>query len=178
MLMGFTTCTINVRLRNNIATFEYSRLTVVIDNPTANVAGNQHWGHATSKDLFTWENQPIAIFPGSEEEGVFSGSAVIDSNNTSGMFPNQTNGVVAIYTINTPEMQTQDIAFSHDGGYSFEKYENNPVIMPGGTNPTQFRDPKVIVGHISSFCCSVAMLTSLPVVRAYPELGHGRRLPG
>lgn len=77
------------------------------DNPTANVAGEQHWGHATSKDLYTWTNQQIAIFPGSEEEGIFSGSAVIDSNNTSGMFPNQTNGVVAIYTINTPQRQTQ-----------------------------------------------------------------------
>jgi beta-fructofuranosidase len=65
------------------------------------------------------------------------------------MFPNQTNGVVAIYTINTPEMQTQDIAFSYDGGYSFEKYKNNPVIMPGGTNPNQFRDPKVIVSRIN-----------------------------
>ncbi|KAJ4983120.1 beta-fructofuranosidase [Stagonosporopsis vannaccii] len=113
-------------------------------NPTANIAGKQHWGHATSTDLFTWKNQQIAIFPGSEEEGVFSGSAVIDANNTSGMFPNQTNGVVAIYTINTPQQQTQDIAFSYDGGYTFEKYENNPVIRPGGTNPNQFRDPKVI----------------------------------
>jgi hypothetical protein len=56
------------------------------DNPTANVAGNQHWGHATSKDLFTWTNQQIAIFPGSAVEGVFSGSAIIDANNTSGMF--------------------------------------------------------------------------------------------
>lgn len=63
-----------------------------VDNPTANVAGEQHWGHATSKDLFTWINQQIAIFPGSEDEGIFSGSAVIDSNNTSGKFPNQTNG--------------------------------------------------------------------------------------
>ncbi|KAF3009591.1 hypothetical protein E8E13_006549 [Curvularia kusanoi] len=113
-------------------------------NPTANVAGNQHWGHATSGDLFTWTNQQIAIFPGSAVEGVFSGSAVIDANNTSGMFPNQTNGVVAIYTINTPQRQTQDIAFSYDGGYTFKKYENNPVLSPGGTNPTQFRDPKVI----------------------------------
>ncbi|KAJ4373604.1 Invertase [Didymella sp. IMI 355093] len=112
-------------------------------NPTANVAGNQHWGHATSTDLFTWTNQQIAIFPGSEDEGVFSGSAVIDSNNTSGMFPNQTNGVVAIYTINTPQRQTQDIAFSYDGGFTFKKYENNPVLVPGGTHPTQFRDPKV-----------------------------------
>ena len=57
----------------------------------------------------------------------------------------RTNGVVAIYTINTPQRQTQDIAFSYDGGYTFEKYKNNPVLEPGGTNPSQFRDPKVVL---------------------------------
>ena len=93
------------------------------------------------------------------------------------MFPNQTNGVVAIYTINTPEMQTQDIAFSYDGGYSFEKYENNPVIMPGGTNSNQFRDPKVIVSRIPSVYRSATILTGRSVVRANSELGHGRRVP-
>ncbi|KNG45989.1 glycoside hydrolase family 32 protein [Stemphylium lycopersici] len=113
-------------------------------NPTANVAGNQHWGHATSMDLYTWTNQPIALFPGGPTEGIFSGSAVVDVNNTSGFFPNQTNGVVAIYTVNVPENQTQHIAYSYDNGYSFIKYEGNPVIAPGGTNPEQFRDPKVI----------------------------------
>lgn len=66
-------------------------------NPTANVAGNQHWGHATSQDLYHWINQPIALFPPEENVFVFSGSAVVDRNNTSGFFPNQTNGVVAIY---------------------------------------------------------------------------------
>jgi beta-fructofuranosidase len=66
---------------------------------------------------------------------------VIDSNNTSGFFPNQTDGVVAIYTLNTPEKQTQDLAISYDGGYTFTEYENNPVI---DINSTQFRDPKVI----------------------------------
>lgn len=110
-------------------------------NPTATVAGNQHWGHATSKDLYTWINQPIAIFPGGPTEGIFSGSAVIDSNNTSGLFPNQTNGVVAIYTLNTPEKETQEIAYSYDNGYSFIKYAKNPVI---DSNSTQFRDPKVV----------------------------------
>jgi beta-fructofuranosidase len=84
------------------------------------------------------------LFPGGPTEGVFSGSAVVDVNNTSGFFPNQTNGVVAVYTINVPENQTQHIAYSRDNGYSFTKYENNPVIVPGGTNPSQFRDPKVI----------------------------------
>ncbi len=111
------------------------------DNPTDVVAGNQHWGHATSRDLYHWTNQPIAIFPGAEDEGIFSGSAVIDVNNTSGFFPNQTNGVVAIYTLNTPREETQEIAYSFDGGYTFTKYANNPVIS---INSTQFRDPKVI----------------------------------
>ncbi|KAL3419326.1 beta-fructofuranosidase [Phlyctema vagabunda] len=110
-------------------------------NPTQIVAGNQHWGHATSEDLYRWENQPIALFPDKQGDGIFSGSIVIDSNNTSGFFPNQTNGVVAIYTLNTPLEQTQEIAYSYDGGYSFTKYANNPVIS---INSTQFRDPKVI----------------------------------
>ena len=68
----------------------------LIDNPTDTVAGNQHWGHATSKDLYHWTNQPIAVYPPAEGDGIFSGSAVIDVNNTSGFFPNQTNGVVAM----------------------------------------------------------------------------------
>ncbi|KAL8839709.1 MAG: hypothetical protein Q9176_004316 [Flavoplaca citrina] len=110
-------------------------------NPTDIVAGNQHWGHATSRDLYTWENQPIAIYPGAEGEGIFTGSSVIDVNNTSGFFPNQTNGVVAFYTLHTSEEETQDIAYSTDGGYTFTKYANNPVIS---INSTQFRDPKVI----------------------------------
>ncbi|KAL8823844.1 MAG: hypothetical protein Q9191_005501 [Dirinaria sp. TL-2023a] len=110
-------------------------------NPTDIVAGNQHWGHATSQDLYHWENQPIAIYPGAEGEGIFSGSAVIDVNNTSGFFPDQDNGVVAIYTLNTAEEEVQEIAYSHDGGYTFTKYSGNPVIS---INSTQFRDPKVI----------------------------------
>ncbi|WVO23391.1 uncharacterized protein IAS62_004743 [Cryptococcus decagattii] len=110
-------------------------------NPTDIVAGNQHWGHATSPDLYHWTNQPIALFPPNSSSGVFSGSAVTDTNNTSGFFPDQDNGVVAIYTLNTPTAQVQQIAYSKDGGYSFEEYEGNPVLDVG---LTQFRDPKVI----------------------------------
>jgi len=108
-------------------------------NPTANVAGNQHWGHATSEDLYHWDNQKIAIYA-TEDSQIFSGSAVVDVNNTSGFFPNQTNGVVAIYTLNTVAEQTQEIAYSFDGGYTFEKYSGNPVLT---ANSTQFRDPQV-----------------------------------
>lgn len=116
-------------------------LTLPSDNPTATVAGNQHWGHATSKDLYHWENQQIAIFPPNNVSNIFSGSAVIDVNNTSGFFPDQDNGVVAMYTLNTPTKQIQEIAYSYDGGYTFIPYEGNPVI---DSTSTQFRDPKVI----------------------------------
>jgi beta-fructofuranosidase len=111
------------------------------DNPTDTVAGNQHWGHASSRDLYHWENHPIAIFPSNISEGIFSGSAVIDVNNTSGFFPGQSNGVVAIYTIHTPYQQSQALAYSTDNGYSFTKYVGNPVLTAGSKN---FRDPKVI----------------------------------
>ncbi|KAE9964702.1 hypothetical protein BLS_008129 [Venturia inaequalis] len=113
---------------------------------TALVAGNQHWGHATSKDLYHWVNQPIALFPPNNYTYIFSGSAVVDVNNTSGFFPNQTNGVVAIYTLaeypgGQAGPQQQAIAYSHDSGYTFTPYEANPVIA---STSSQFRDPKVI----------------------------------
>ncbi|BAE62112.1 unnamed protein product [Aspergillus oryzae RIB40] len=110
-------------------------------NPTATVAGNQHWGHATSPDLYHWTNQPIALAGDKPEEYIFSGSAVVDSNNTSGFFPDQDDGVIAIYTVDTPTLETQHIAYSRDGGYTFTKYENNPVIDIGSK---QFRDPQVV----------------------------------
>ncbi|OAL39970.1 hypothetical protein AYO20_00883 [Fonsecaea nubica] len=110
-------------------------------NPTGVVAGNQHWGHATSQDLYHWANQPIAIFPPDAQSNIFSGSAVVDVNNTSGFFPRQDNGIVAVYTINTPTSQTQALSYSIDGGYTFHPYSGNPVLSD---NSSQFRDPKVI----------------------------------
>jgi len=119
---------------------------VSLDDATGIVAGNQHWGHATSQDLYHWENQAIALFPPNNYTYVFSGSAVVDVNNTSGFFPNQNNGVVAIFTLaeypgGFAGPQQQAIAYSYDGGYSFIMYEGNPVIA---SNSSQFRDPKVI----------------------------------
>lgn len=116
-------------------------------NPTGNVAGNQHWGHATTRDLYHWQNQQIALFPPEERVYVFSGSAVVDINNTSGFFPDQDNGVVAIFTLaryyedGSAGPQVQAIAYSLDGGYTFQYYDGNPVI---DSTSSQFRDPKVI----------------------------------
>lgn len=113
-------------------------------NPNDTVWGLPlYWGHATSKDLSVWEEHPAPIGPDNDNDGIFSGSAVVDRNNTSGFFDESVHPeqrVVAIYTLHTSEKQTQDIAYSLDGGYTFTKYEQNPVL---DVNSTQFRDPKV-----------------------------------
>lgn len=96
--------------------------------------GPMHWGHAVSRDLATWDHLPIALAP--DEWGtIFSGSAVWDGDNTSGLVPG--GGLVAVFSYHT---QAQGVAFSTDGGRAWSKYEGNPVIPSPGTD---FRDPKV-----------------------------------
>ncbi|KAG6001166.1 hypothetical protein E4U21_004665 [Claviceps maximensis] len=114
-------------------------------NPGDVLPGLEHWGHATSPDLYHWTNQPVALFPTEKKRPFFSGSCVVDKNNTSGLFPNQTNGVVAIYTIgdyrkSSAGIQQQAMAYSLDNGFTFIPYQHNP-IMP--SNLAEFRDPKV-----------------------------------
>lgn len=104
-------------------------------NPYASVWGNMHWGHAISRDLVNWEHLPVAIAP----DGVgtiFSGSCVIDSNNTAGFGKD---AIVAIYT-SSGDAQIQSIAYSNDNGRTFRKYPGNPVLI---SNQGNFRDPKV-----------------------------------
>lgn len=108
-------------------------------NPDASVWGNINWGHATSTDLFNWKDQPVAIAP--DAQGlIFSGSAVVDANNTSGLKSGSENPMVAVYTI-AGTQQAQGMAYSNDGGTSWTKYVSNPVLPNPGT--TDFRDPKV-----------------------------------
>lgn len=112
------------------------------------VWGPMHWGHATSKDMVRWEHQPIALYP--DEHGlIFSGSAVIDKNNTSGFGSIDNPAMVAVFTYHLMEgekagrddFQTQGIAYSLDNGQTWTKYEGNPVI--GNDGIKDFRDPKV-----------------------------------
>lgn len=101
------------------------------------------WGHATSKDLTSWKREAVAITPQNPSDGAFSGSTVIDRENTSGFFPDSVDPnqrIVAIYTLDQPGSQTQQVAWSEDGGYTFKNYSGNPVL---DINNSQFRDPKV-----------------------------------
>ncbi len=102
-------------------------------NPDGIVWGPMHWGHAVSTDLVHWQNLPIALAPDANGT-IFSGSAVIDSNNTAGFGKN---AMVAVYSYNT---QTQGVAYSTDRGRTWTKYSGNPVISALAKD---FRDPKV-----------------------------------
>lgn len=112
-------------------------------NPTANVWGNMHWGHAVSTDLVNWQHLPIALAPDSLGT-IFSGCAVIDTDNTAGF---GAGAIVAFYTADG-ERQTQCMAYSTDNGRSFAKYEGNPVVT---ADIRDFRDPKVFF-HTPTRC--------------------------
>lgn len=117
-------------------------------NPNDKVWGPMHWGHAISTDLVHWEHLPIALYPDSLGT-IFSGSAVYDRNNTSGLGTPGQPPLVAIYTNHDGEsaeagqvdFQTQSIAYSTDKGRTWTKYKNNPVLPNPGIR--DFRDPKV-----------------------------------
>jgi sucrose-6-phosphate hydrolase SacC (GH32 family) len=110
-------------------------------NPQANEWGNMSWGHATSADLYNWHEEPVALAC-TPTSGIFSGSAVVDLQNTSGFGTTENPPIVAIYTEhqNDESNQSQCLAFSLNEGATFTKYEGNPVLDIGAKN---FRDPKV-----------------------------------
>ena len=117
--------------------------------PDSTVWGPMHWGHATSSDLVQWKEQPIALYPDSIGM-IFSGSAVLDKNNTSGLGRGGIAPLVAIFTqhfmpgekAGITDFQNQSIAYSLDEGKTWTKYAGNPVLKT--PNIKDFRDPKVI----------------------------------
>lgn len=117
--------------------------------PDSTVWGPMHWGHATSKDLVHWQQQPIALYPDSLGY-IFSGSAVVDKNNTSGFGKNGKGPMVAIFTHHNParekqkrnDVENESLAYSIDDGKTWTKYANNPVLKNPGIS--DFRDPKVM----------------------------------
>lgn len=108
--------------------------------------GPMHWGHAKSRDLISWENLPIALYP-AEDEYCFSGSAIYDEGNISGLGRNRP-PLLLFYTAHNPETgeQSQCLAYSEDRVH-FEKFPGNPLIPNRISDPAykkDFRDPKVI----------------------------------
>ena len=111
-------------------------------NPYGSKWGNMHWGHSVSRDLVHWTHCKPAIERDTLGH-IFSGSCVVDRNNTAGYGKNT---IIAFYTShrNDPDgqVQRQCMAYSTDNGRSFTKYEGNPVLTPFD-GLRDFRDPKV-----------------------------------
>lgn len=116
--------------------------------PASTVWGPMHWGHATSRDMVHWEEQSIKLYPDSLGY-IFSGSTVLDKDNSSGLGHSGIPPLVAIFTHHHPgieksgsqEFQYQSLAYSTDEGTTWTKYKDNPVLKNPGMR--DFRDPKV-----------------------------------
>ncbi len=118
-------------------------------NPYGDTWGHMSWGHAVSKDMLHWEHLPVAIEEYLDPETndstmIFSGTAAVDKNNTSGLCEGK-DCLVAIYTSHVHKdnqglRQHQSLAYSNDKGRTWKRYDKNPIL---DIERKDFRDPKV-----------------------------------
>src|SRR5262249_30266769 len=113
-------------------------------NPQGEKWGHMSWGHAVSKDMLHWHHLPLAI-PEDPMFMIYSGSAVVDWRNSSGLCSADGNSqdhscLAAIYTAAAKEKQSQNLAVSNDRGRTWSNYSGNPVT---DLQQPDFRDPKV-----------------------------------
>lgn len=145
-------------------------------NPYASVWGNMNWGHAISRDLVNWEHLPVAIAP----DGLgtaFSGSCVVDKDNTAGFGKN---AIIAMYT-SAGANQTQSLCYSTDNGRTFQKYAGNPVLtsdIPDFRDPNMFWNDKIGKWNLIMASGQEMRLYSSPNLKDWTEesrfgLGYG-----
>ncbi len=114
-------------------------------NPESVKWGHMTWGHAVSPDLLHWTQLDDALEP--DDLGtIYSGSAVVDWQNSTGFKTGDEDVLVALYTsagehAPKPVPYTQSLAYSNDRGRSWTKFDGNPVI---GHIRSSNRDPKVV----------------------------------
>jgi len=144
-------------------------------NPEGDVWGHMSWGHAVSSDLVHWQNLPVALHEVPGQYMVYSGSAVVDWNNSSGLCqnpdPQDHSCLVAIYTGAYKDRQKQHIAFSNDRGRTWANYPGNPVA---DLDAPDFRDPNVFWYAPQHKWVMVAVLADerTLVVLDSPDLKH------
>ena len=143
-------------------------------NPFGDVWGHMSWGHAVSRDLIHWDHLPVALH---EEDGVmiFSGSAVVDLQTSSGFGNDNHRPLVAIYTGQSGVEQHQNLAYSLDRGRTWMKYKGNPILSIGARD---FRDPKVFWYKPTQQWVMVTVLSDQYKIRfdGSPDLKHWTHL--
>lgn len=140
-------------------------------NPYGLSVGNTHWMHAVSGDLIHWRQQPHALLP--DESGrMYSGSAVVDEGNCSGMGKEGIPPVFLFYTAAGSKSRLGRgrpfeiaIAVSTDGGNTYEKYEKKPVVPH---LVFYNRDPKV-VRHEEGYWIMMIFLDNSRYLLLYSE---------
>lgn len=125
-------------------------------NAYATIPGNISWGHAKSRDLIHWQHLPVAL-PSFGVNSMFSGCAVLDRENLTGVAPFPSAGVVPLIAIYTQqndqtEIQSQAMAYSLDNGITLTQYKFNPII-PGKKD---FRDPNIFMRNGKFFMTLVS----------------------
>lgn len=116
------------------------------------------WGHATSSDLFHWQQHAAAI-PQDSDDSSYSGSGLVDRWNASGLKNGPHDPILLFYTRRPPgpkqvkapfplglRHMTQEMAYSTDGGVSWQRRKDNPILA---TPDYRDRDPKVIYREAS-----------------------------
>jgi fructan beta-fructosidase len=135
-------------------------------NPYGDRWGHMSWGHAQSRDLYHWQELPVAL---SEDDSymIFSGSVVVDEQNSSGFGQAERAPLVALYTGSqrgAAGIQNQQVAYSNDAALTWTKFTGNPVL---DLDLHAFRDPKVFWYEPAHQWIMVAVLSDAHRVTFY-----------
>ena len=121
---------------------------------TIDSSGEAKWEHLESTDLFHWKNKGIAIYPRKGWGVAFSGSGVIDRNNTSGLFNDTVPEGSRMVTIVTYHSDNPSIGlcYSLDQGETWIEYPQKIIPNTGNMYGNHFRDPKVVWYQDDELC--------------------------
>jgi fructan beta-fructosidase len=101
------------------------------------------WAQVVSRDLVHWTPWPVSISNDPVLGECWSGSGLVDADNTGGFKTGKEDVLVLVFTINSAsEGQAVGLAYSNDRGRTWTRYAQNPVIRRLDENK-DYRDPKV-----------------------------------
>ncbi|MEZ6128661.1 MAG: glycoside hydrolase family 32 protein [Planctomycetaceae bacterium] len=121
-------------------------------NPQGTGWGNMTWGHATSPDMLHWTQQDHALLPYRIDRNagtIFSGTAVIDHNNSLGKQVGNSKTMCAFFTFAGKPNFYQALAYSTDNGKTWTYWNEGRAIVPNQGFDNGERDPKVFWHHAS-----------------------------